>query len=167
MDYTLLEKVMTLYEQEQQQQQQQQQQQSTPDCLHDFEYDSSYGEIVCFNCGLIKGPLLIATPDYLRYTTRSKPDKTAYLKKCIAEHEKQYNCFIPCEVHEAFKRFQLCFIRMFPKEQKISVRYTLYRIAQLYGHTCPEAAFINIKLCKTRERYEKICEQVLKEILHN
>ena len=53
---------------------------------------------------------------------------------------------------------------MFPKEQKISVRYTLYRIAQLYGHTCPEAAFINIKLCKTRERYEKIREQDLKEI---
>ena len=39
----LLEKAMTLYEQ------QQQQQQSTPDCRHDFEYDSSYGEIVCFN----------------------------------------------------------------------------------------------------------------------
>ena len=50
------------------------------------------------------------------------------------------------------------------KEQKISVRYTLYRIAQLYGHTCPEAAFINIKLCKTRKRYEQICDQVLKEI---
>ena len=46
MDYTLLEKAMALYEQEQQQ--------STPDCLHDFEYDSSHGEIVCFNCGLIK-----------------------------------------------------------------------------------------------------------------
>ena len=78
MDYTLLEKAMALYEQEQQQQQQQQQQQSTPDCLHDFEYDSSYGEIVCFKCGLIKGPLLIASPDYLHYTPRSKPDKTAY-----------------------------------------------------------------------------------------
>ena len=51
-----------------------------------------------------------------------------------------------------------------PKEQKISVRYTLYRIAQLYEHICPEAAFINIKLCKTRERYDQICEQVLKEI---
>ena len=111
--------------------------------------------------------MLIASSDYLHYTPRSKPDKTAYLKKCIAEHEKQYNCFIPCEVHKAFKRFQLCFIRMFPEEQKISVRYTLFRIAQLYGHTCPEATFINIKLCKTRERYEKICEQVLKEILHN
>ena len=162
MDYILLEKAIALHEQEQQQQQQ-----STSDCQHDFEYDPSYGEIVCFNCGLIKGPLLIASPDYLHYKPRSKPDKTAYLKKCIAEHEKQYNCFIPCEVHKAFKRFQLCFIRMFPKEQKISVRYTLFRIAQLYGHTCPEAAFINIKLCKTRERYEKICKQVLKEILHN
>ena len=84
MDPTLLEKAMALYEQEEQQQQQQ----STPDC-HDFEYDSSHGEIVCFNCGLIKGrPLLIASPDYLHYTPRSKPDKTAYLKKCIAEHEK-------------------------------------------------------------------------------
>ena len=48
MDYALLEKAMVLYEQEQQQQL------STPDCLHDFEYDSSNGEIVCFNCGLIK-----------------------------------------------------------------------------------------------------------------
>ena len=37
MDTTLLEKAMTLYEQEQKQQQ------STPDCLHDFEYDPSYG----------------------------------------------------------------------------------------------------------------------------
>ena len=35
---------MALYEQKEQQQQQQ----STPDCLHDFEYDSSHGEIVCF-----------------------------------------------------------------------------------------------------------------------
>ena len=161
MDLTLLEKAIALCEQEQQQQQ------STPDCQHDFEYDPSYGEIVCFNCGLIKGPLLIAIPDYLRYTHRSKPDKTAYLKKCIAEHEQQYNCFIPCDVRNAFKRFQIAFLQRFPKEQKISVRYTLYRLAQLYGHSCPEAAFINIKLPKTRERYEQICEQVLKEILHN
>ena len=162
MDFTLLEKAMNLYEQEQQQQQQQQQ--STPECFHDFDYDSSYGQRVCFNCGLIKSPLLIASPEYLHYTTRSKPDKTAYLKKCIAEHEEQYNCFFPCVVYKAFKSFQLCFIRMFPKEQKISVRYTLYHIAQLYGHSCPEAAFLNIKLLKTREHYEKICDQVLKEI---
>ena len=33
---SLLEKAMALYEQEQQQ--------STPDCLHDFDYDSSYGQ---------------------------------------------------------------------------------------------------------------------------
>ena len=145
MDPTLLEKATALYEQEQQQQ-------STPDCLHVFEYDSSYGQRVCFNCDVIEpSPLLIASPDYLYYTPRSKPDKTAYLKKYIAEHEDQYNCFIPCEVYEAFKCFQLCFIRMFPKEQKISVRYTLCCIAQLYRHTCPEAAFINIKLCKTRK----------------
>ena len=44
------------------------------------------------------------------------------------------------------------------------LQYTLYRIAQPYGHPCPEAAFINIKLPKTRERYEQICDQVLKEI---
>ena len=154
MDPTLLKKAMALYEQEQQQQ-------STPDCLHDFAYDSSYGEIICFNCGLIKGPLLIASPDYLHYTHRSKPDKTAYLRKCIAEHGDQYSCFIPCEVYKAFKRFQLCFIRMFPKEQKISVRYTLCCTAQLYRHTYPESAFINIKLCKTRKRYEQICDQIL------
>ena len=160
MDYTLLEKAMALYEQEQQQQQQ-----STPDCLHDFDDDPDYGQRVCFKCNVIApSPMLIASPDYLYYTPRSKPDKTAYLKNCIAEHEEQYNCFIPCEVYEAFKSIQLCFIRMFPNEQKISVRYTLFRIAQLYGHTCPEAAFINIKLCKTRERYEQIYEQVLKEI---
>ena len=53
---------------------------------------------------------------------------------------------------------------MFPNEQKLSVRYTLYRIAQLYGHPCPETALINIKLHKTRERYEQIRNQVLKEI---
>ena len=47
------------------------------------------------------------------------------------EHEEQYNCFIPCDVYKAFKRFKMCFIRMFPNEQKTSVRYTLYRIAQL------------------------------------
>ena len=96
---TLLEKAMALYEQEQQQQ-------STPDCLHDFEYDPSYGQRVCFNCDVIdSSPLLIVSPDYLYYTPRSKPDKTAYLKKCIAENEEQYNCFIPCEVYKAFKRF--------------------------------------------------------------
>ena len=161
MNQDLLNEAMIPYEQKQRQEQQQQ---FTPECLHDFNYDSSYGQRVCFNCGLIKGPLLITSPDYLHYTPRSKPDKTAYLKKCIAEHEKQYNCFIPCEVHKAFKRFQLCFMRMFPKEQKISVKYTLYRIAQLYEHTCPEAAFINIKIFKTRERYEQICDQILIEI---
>ena len=162
MNPTLLEKAMTLYEQEQQQQQ------STPDCLHVSEHDPSYGQRVCFNCFncgvIVPSPMLIASPDYLYYTPRSKPDKTAYLKKCIAEHEEQYNRFIPFEVYEAFKSFQLCFIRMFPNEQKISVRYTLYRIAQLYGYPCPEAAFLNIKLCKPRERYEQICDQVLKEI---
>ena len=94
---------MALYEQEQQQQQQQQ---STPDCLHDFEYDSSYGEIVCFNCGLIKGPLLIATPDYLRYTPRSKPDKTAYLKKCIAANSSGEIC--PSSLH-LIKRVSILF----------------------------------------------------------
>ena len=51
MDQDLLNEAMILYEQEQRQEQQQQQ--STPDCLHDFEYDSSYGQSVCFNCDLI------------------------------------------------------------------------------------------------------------------
>ena len=59
MDTTLLEKAMTLYEQEQKQQQ------FTPDCLHVFEYDSSYGQRVCFNCDVIDpSPLLIASSDY-------------------------------------------------------------------------------------------------------
>ena len=140
MDYTLLEKAMALYKQEQQQQQQQ----STPDCLHDFEYDSSYGEIVCFNCGLIKGPLLIASSDYLHYTPRSKPDKTAYLKKCIAEHEEQYNCFIPCDVRNAFKRFQVCLIRMIPKEQKFLQKYSFSYSSALWIYM-PRSSFYQHK----------------------
>ena len=159
MDYKLLNEAMILYEQEQSQEQ------STPDCQHDFDYYFTDGERVCLKCNLIDpSPKLMASPDYLCYTPRSKPDKYAYLKKCIAEHEEQHNCSIPYDVNNAFKRFQLCFIRMFPNEQKISVRYTLFRLAQLYGHSCPETAFINIKLPKTRERYEQICSQVLKEI---
>ena len=35
---------------------------------------------------------------------------------------------------------------------------------KLYDHPCPETAFINIKLPKTRGRCEQICDQVLKEI---
>ena len=67
MDSTLLEKAMTLYEQEQQQQQ------CTSDCLHDFEYDPGCGQRLCFNCSVIDpSPLLIASPDYLYYTPRSK-----------------------------------------------------------------------------------------------
>ena len=46
MDFTLLGKAMSLYEQEQQQQ-------STPDCQHIFEYDPGYGQRVCFNCSVI------------------------------------------------------------------------------------------------------------------
>ena len=42
---SLLEKTMALYEQEQQQ--------STPEWLHDFDYDSSYVQKVCFNCSII------------------------------------------------------------------------------------------------------------------
>ena len=84
------------------------QQQSTPDCQHVFEYDPGYGQRVCFNCDVIDpSSLSIASSDYLYYTPRSKPDKTAYLKKCIAEHEEQYNSSIPCEIYEAFKSFQL------------------------------------------------------------
>ena len=125
---------MALYEQEQQQ--------STLDCLHDFDYDSSYGQKVCFNCGVIDpSPLVITTTKLLYYRPRSKPDKTVYLKKCIAEHE-EYNCCIPYGIYDYFKYFRLCFIKIFPNEQKISVRYTLYHIAQLYNHPCPETAFI-------------------------
>ena len=141
MDYTLLEKAMALYEQEQEQQQQQ----STPDCLHDFEYDSSYGEIVCFNCGLIKGPLLTASPDYLHYTTRSKPDKTAYLKKCIAEHEKQYNCFIPCEVHKAFKPLSVVFYQNVPQRTKNKCEiYSLSYSSALWAYM-PRSSFYQHK----------------------
>ena len=75
---------MTLYEQEQQQ--------STPECLHDFDYDSSYGQKVCFNCGVIDpSPMLITTTELSYYRTRSKPDKTVYLKKCFVLHEVSGN----------------------------------------------------------------------------
>ena len=75
MNQDLLNEAMILYQQKQHQEQKQQQ--STPDCLHDFDNDPDYEQKVCFNCGVID-PLLIASPDYLYYTPRSKPDKTAY-----------------------------------------------------------------------------------------
>ena len=66
---TLLEKAMALYKQEQQQQ-------PTPECLHDFGSDSSYGQKVCFNCRVIdSSPLLITTIQLTYYRPRSKPDK--------------------------------------------------------------------------------------------
>ena len=85
MDPTLLEKAMAVYEQEQQQQQQQQ---STPDCQHVFEYDPGYGQRVCFNCSVIgSSPLLIASPDYLYYTPRSKPVKNLRSKLFFTIHK--------------------------------------------------------------------------------
>ena len=50
-------------------------------------------------------------------------------------------------------------------EQKISTRYIPYHIAQLYDHPCPETAFIDIKLCKTKEWYEKKCNQIFKDFI--
>ena len=125
MNQDSLNEAMILNQQEQSQEQKQQQ--STPDCLHDFEYSSSYGEIVNLNCGVIdSSPMLMVLPDYLYYRPGSKPDKTAYLKKCIAEHEEQYNCFIPCDVYKAFKHFQGWFNRIFPNEKKCEIYSLLY-----------------------------------------
>ena len=111
MDPTLLEKAMALYEQEQQQQ-------STPDCLHIFEYDSSYGQRVCFNCDVIDpSPLLTASPDYL-YTPRSKSDKTAYLKKCIAEHEERCNALFHVKYTKPLSAFSCVLSECSPKNKK-------------------------------------------------
>ena len=74
-----------------------QEQEPLPDCQHDFDYESSYGEIVCLNYGLIKGHLLIAT-NYSYYRPRSK-NNGLYLKKCITDHQEQNNCSIPCEIY--------------------------------------------------------------------
>ena len=73
---------------------------------------------------------------YILYNRpRSKPDKTVYLKKCIAEHEdRNTTALLPYNIYDDFKQFLLRFIKMFPNEQNISVRYTLYCIALLYDH---------------------------------
>ena len=114
--------------------------------FNDFDYDSSYGQKVCFNCGVIDPhPLLITTTELSHCRPSSKPNITVYLKKCNAEHEEQYNCSILYDIYDEFKKFRLCFIKMFPNEQKTSLRYTLYPIPQLYDHRCSETSFIIIK----------------------
>ena len=119
---SLLEKAIALYQQEQQQK-------STPECLHDFDYDSSYGQKVCFNCGVIDpSPLLITTTELSYYRPTSKPDKTVYLKKCIAEHEEQYNCTIPYNMSLACGRLLLAgCLTTFLKSKRLST--SPFRIA--------------------------------------
>ena len=114
----LFKECMALYEQEQQEQQ------PSPDCLHDFNYDSSYGEKVCLNCGLIDPhPLPIISTVYYR---PRNVDKGVYLRKCITHHEDQCNCSIPYYIYADFGKFQRCFIEKLSNEPKISVRYILY-----------------------------------------
>ena len=75
------------------------------------------------------------------YKPRSS-NKGVYLRKCITQHEDQYNCFIPYDILVDFRKFERCFNEKFPNEPKISVRYILYRIVQLYEHQCLETTFI-------------------------
>ena len=158
MDYELLNIAIALDEQEQQESQ------STPLCLHDFGYINDH-ERACLKCSQIEptGPLLATRVELPNYRTRSN-NKGAYLKKFITQHQDRYNCFISIDIYCDFWRFQRAFIDKFPYECKINLRYTLYRIAQLHKHPCPEASFINIKLSKTRDRYERICNQIFKEL---
>ena len=93
-----------------------QEQEPPPDCQHDLYYDSSYGEIVCFNCGLIKGPLLVATSH--SYYRPGSNNNGLYLKRCVTDHQEQNNCFIPYNVYNDFEKFQRCFIEKFPNEPK-------------------------------------------------
>ena len=104
---------MALYKQEQE---------PPSNCQYDFNYDFSYGEIACLNCGLIKGPMLIATI-YFYYRPRSN---NKGLKKCITNHQEQNNCSIPYDVYNDFGKFQRCFIEKFPNEPKISIRCILH-----------------------------------------
>ena len=72
--------------------------------LHDFDYDSSYGQKVCLNCGVIDPrPLLITTTELSYYRPRSKPNQIVYLKKCVLLHEDQYNCSIPYDIFDDLK----------------------------------------------------------------
>ncbi len=159
MDYELLNIAIALDEQEQTE--------SQPVCLHDFEYFNDH-ERACLKCSQIEptGSLLATTSQFACYRTRSN-NKGVYLKKFITQHQDRYNCFISKDIYYDFWRFQRAFIDKFPYERKINLRYTLYRIAQLHKHPCPEASFINIKLSKTRDRYERICNQIFKELEWN
>ena len=147
MDLELLKIAVALDEQEQQE--------SQPVCLHDFEFFNDH-ERACLKCSQIEPTkaLQVTRVELPNYKIRPN-NKGAYLKKFITQHQDQYNCFISIDIYCDFWRFQKCFIEKFPDEPKISIRYILYRIAQLHKHPCPEASFINIKLSKTREQIRK------------
>ena len=155
MDYELLNIAIALDEQEQQE--------SQPVCLHDFEYFNEY-ERACLKCSQIApGSLLTTTSEFAHY--RTKPNnKGAYLKKFITQHQDQHHCFISYDVYNDVYTFQRTFIEKFPYEPMISLRYIVYRIAQLHNHPCPEPSFITIKLSKTRDRYERICNQIFNDL---
>ena len=161
MDHELLNIAIRLCEQEQQEHQQMtQSSQSTPVCLHDFEYFNDH-ERACLKCSQIEPTkaLQVTRVELPNYKTRPN-NKGAYLKKFITQHQDQYKCFISIDIYCDFWRFQRAFIDKFPYEPMISLRYIIYRIAQLHNHPCPEASFITIKLSKTRERYERIFKEL-------
>ena len=104
---SLLQKVMALYKQEQE---------PPADCQHDFDYDSSFGEIVCLNCGFIKDSLLIVT-NYSYCRSRGN-NIGLYLKKCITDHQEQNNCSIPYNIYNDFGNFQRYFLKSFQMDLK-------------------------------------------------
>ena len=153
MDLELLNIAIALDEQEQQESQ------PTTDYLHELEYFNNY-ERACLKCSQIApDSFLTTTSEHGSYRPRPN-NKGAYLKKFITEHQDQHNCFVPYEVYTDFGKFQRAFIEKYPYEPTISIRYIIYRIAQLHNHSCPEASFITIKLSKTRERYERIFKEL-------
>ena len=158
-DPELLSAAIALDEQEQRESSQ-----IISECLHEFDYNSSYGERVCSICDVVDPHPMLSDISYLsNYTTRSI-NKGLYLKKCITQHQEQYNCSIPYVIYDDFGKFQRYFIVKFPNEPKISIRYTLYCILKRYKHPCSETDFLKIKLCKTRERYELICDQIFEDL---
>ena len=108
--------------------------------------------------------MLITSPDNMHFKNKSNYSYKAHLKKYVLIHENLNNCLIPYDIYEDFKIFQRSFRQMFSDEPKISVRYILYRLVLFYDHLCFESTFINIKVNKTKVRYESLCNQIFTEI---
>ena len=130
------------------------------------EFEEYNGENICFNCGLIGGPILINTYDYSRYRTRPKSDRSIHFKKCIKLHAEQCNCSVTWDdVSRDYELFMWVFNESFPNESMISVKYRLYRMLQFRGHcNRPEEDFIKVKLQKTKDRYIRLCDEIFSKI---